>query len=93
MYVKGPTDYALLGNYPNPFNPSTVIEYQISTDSRVKLIIVDVLGREVKILADGLISTGIHRVTFNASAYMSGVYVCQLNVNGKPFAKKIMLLK
>ena len=61
-----PSDFKLLGNYPNPFNPTTKIEYIIPVDARVTLKIFNVLGQEIKVLYDGDQSAGVKNVEWNA---------------------------
>jgi len=72
--VETPITYAVLGNYPNPFNPSTNISYQLPEAARVTLKIYDMLGREVAKLVDGEMETGKYSVTFNGSGLSSGIY-------------------
>jgi hypothetical protein len=78
--VDGNTDlpgrFALLQNFPNPFNPFTVIEYHIPTGSVVRLAVYDLLGREVGILAEGFREPGRHRATWDARGKASGVFFC-----------------
>ena len=73
-----PTTFAQLQNYPNPFNPSTTISYELSANSLVTLKIYDILGRQIATLVDGKQTAGVHTVTWNASAYASGVYFYKL---------------
>ncbi len=80
-------------NFPNPFNPTTTIEYRVPAESKVTLKIIDVLGREVNTLVDGEVGAGVHRVPFDASKLSSGIYIYQLITNGKLYTKKMMLLK
>jgi hypothetical protein len=76
-------DFALLPNYPNPFNPSTNIRYSLPVAAYVTLKIYDVLGREVATVADESQNAGIHNVTFDAQLFQpelaSGVYLYQLS--------------
>lgn len=74
-----PTSFAL-GSYPNPFNPSTVIGFQLPVDSDVKLSIYDMLGREVVALVNGTKEPGYHTATFNADKLPSGIYFARLSV-------------
>jgi photosystem II stability/assembly factor-like uncharacterized protein len=67
-------------NYPNPFNPSTVIAYSLPARALVKIVVFDVLGREVQRLAGGEQDAGTHRVVWDASGVSSGVYYYQLEV-------------
>jgi len=93
--VETPTKYALLGNYPNPFNPTTNINYQLPEAARVSLKVYDMLGREVAKLVDGDMKTGYHSVTFDGSRLSSGIYfvrfiATQQNGN-QPFTKAIRM--
>ncbi|HOJ18272.1 MAG TPA: T9SS type A sorting domain-containing protein [Ignavibacteriaceae bacterium] len=72
---KMPRDYQLLAAYPNPFNPETVISYQLPVNSKVILGIYDILGREVSKLVDAEQEAGKHEVRFNGSGLASGVYI------------------
>lgn len=69
-------------NYPNPFSHSTTISYNLSVRSHVRLEVVDLLGRNVATLVDEVKEAGKHAVEFNASAMMSGVYLCTLSAGG-----------
>ncbi len=99
-----PVTYALDQNYPNPFNPSTVIGYQLPVTSNVKLVVYDLLGREVKTLVNEQNVSGAFRVTWNGeNSYghrvASGVYFYRLTAaaNGKGASftsvRKMILLK
>jgi hypothetical protein len=94
-----PGRYLLDQNFPNPFNPSTVIGYHLPADARVTLRIYDLLGREIATLVDGLVSAGSHAVTWNGSSYGSGVYFVRLSASdpagGNRYVRttKIELLK
>jgi hypothetical protein len=88
-----PAEYALHQNHPNPFNPSTTINYELPRSSDVRLTVYDVLGREVAVLVDERRETGVHAVTFDASALSSGVYVYRLEAGGAVLSKKLLLLK
>jgi photosystem II stability/assembly factor-like uncharacterized protein len=86
--------FALSQNYPNPFNPSTIINYELRIMNEVKLVVYDVLGREVKTLVDETQQAGKYKVTFNAVNLASGVYYYKLKA-GKQFEKtrKMLLLR
>jgi hypothetical protein len=76
-----PKKPSLLQNFPNPFNPTTVISYQLSVNGNVKLGIFDVLGKEVTTLVNEKKSAGTYTVTWNAAAHIpSGVYFYRLSV-------------
>jgi beta-N-acetylhexosaminidase len=82
-----------LGNYPNPFNPATVISYQLPAISVVTLRVYDVLGREITTLVDGVQQAGIHSVRWDASRYSSGVYLYRLTTDAFVQTRKMVLLK
>ena len=88
-----PAEYELVGSYPNPFNASTTIEYQLPYDSNVKLEIFNLRGQKVATLVDANISAGNHQVTWDASQYSSGIYFYRLVVGEKTFAQRMTLLK
>lgn len=73
-YNSLPYNYKLFQNHPNPFNPSTVISYQIPTSSFVRLKVYDLLGNEVESLIDNEQSAGYYTVNFNAKKLTSGIY-------------------
>ncbi len=88
-----PVSFALYQNYPNPFNPVTKIRFDLPKSSNVKLTVFDVLGREVKVLANQNIEAGKFEIDFNASALTSGIYFYTITSNNFTLTKKMMLLK
>jgi len=88
-----PETFRLIGAFPNPFNPSTTINYSIGKERWVKLSIFDLQGKEIAELVNRKESPGIHQVMFDASQYSSGVYILLLKTAGKVDTKKIILLK
>ncbi len=90
-----PTQFALLGNYPNPFNPSTTIRFTLNRTSEVMLDVYDILGRQVVSRSLGVRQAGEQSVPFDASALASGSYFYRLRmVNGNATVQgKMMLLK
>ena len=73
-----PERYGLFQNYPNPFNPVTAISYRLPVVSRVRLVVYDVLGREVARLVDGRQMPGEHTVSWDGGGSASGVFFCRL---------------
>lgn len=73
-----PAEYALHASYPNPFNPSAEIAFDLPETGHVELVIYDAVGREVMRLVDGPLAAGTHRVTWQAEGLPSGVYLCRL---------------
>ncbi len=83
----------LQANYPNPFNPTTLISYRLVRGSHVRLTVWDVLGRRVATLVDANQQSGPHQVTFNASGLSSGVYFYRLQAGNKVLVKKMLVMK
>jgi outer membrane protein assembly factor BamB len=78
---------------PNPFNPSTIIEYSLPAPSRVKLEVFAVTGQKAAVLADGPVGAGTHSVTFDGSRYASGLYFYRFESAGTVRTGKMILLK
>ncbi|MFI5253714.1 MAG: T9SS type A sorting domain-containing protein [Bacteroidota bacterium] len=92
-YTEIPTEYCLYQAYPNPFNPTTTIRFDLPAASNISLKIYDVLGREVGNLADGRKQAGRYEVQWNASSYASGVYFYRLQTDKYIEIKKLLLMK
>jgi len=93
-----PAAFALSANYPNPFNPSTKINFSLPVKANVSIVVFNILGQAVSKLVDQEYEAGSHSVTFNAENLGSGVYIYKLNAvgaNGKNFTSshKMTLLK
>jgi photosystem II stability/assembly factor-like uncharacterized protein len=92
-----PQDFTLFQNYPNPFNPTTTIKFSLPEDSRVMLVVYNLIGEEVTTLLNEYMSAGYHHSEFNSGSLSSGVYIYKLSAigNGKAFtsAKKFVLMK
>jgi hypothetical protein len=82
-----------LSCYPNPFNPSTRIEFTIPKAGLVSLKVYDVLGREVAVLAEGMMQAGEHDVRFDGSELASGIYFARLEAGEVSQTRKMVLLK
>ncbi|MBK9226011.1 MAG: T9SS type A sorting domain-containing protein [Ignavibacteria bacterium] len=82
----------LFQNFPNPFNPSTTIRFDIKTSGNVSLKVFDILGREVAVLVDENLRAGSYEQVFDAKDLPSGVYVYSLNVDGKEIGVRRMTL-
>ena len=87
-----PTEYKL-ENYPNPFNPVTVINYQLPQDGFVTLKVYDMLGKEVAAVVNEYKNAGYYKVNFDASRLTSGVYIYTINTNNFFLSKKMLLMK
>jgi hypothetical protein len=78
-------------NFPNPFNPTTTIRFQLAERSVISLRIFDILGREVAIVAHGVFPPGYHDTQWNASGFASGVYLCRLSVTPQQSSAKAIV--
>jgi len=88
-----PDEFMLYANYPNPFNPTTNIQFALPATSNVKLTVVNALGQVVSELVNGQMSAGIHNVTWNAANMTSGIYFYRVEANGFVQTRKMLLLK
>jgi FlgD Ig-like domain/Right handed beta helix region len=88
----------LLGNFPNPFNPSTTIKFDIANKSDVELAIYNIKGQKVQTLVNGQINAGLHTVIWNGKdqnnqSVASGIYFYKLTSDSRTQTKRMMLLK
>ncbi|MBK7979099.1 MAG: T9SS type A sorting domain-containing protein [Ignavibacteriae bacterium] len=102
-----PSEFQLLQNYPNPFNPTTTIEYiipksvnansfhntQQKSEDNVKVIVFDILGKEIKTLVNEYQKPGYYKIQFNAANLPSGIYYYQLKYGNLYQSKKMLYLK
>ncbi len=93
MLHGGASAFELGQNFPNPFNPSTTISYQLSKPGFVTLRVFNAVGDEVATLVNGMVDSGTHLVDFNAEALPSGTYMYQINVEGSIQQKKMVVMK
>jgi len=85
--------FALNSNYPNPFNPTTQIGYQLPKNSFVNLVVYNTVGQEVANLVNQHQSSGQYTVKFNAANLPSGVYIYKLQAGDFSSTKKMLLLQ
>lgn len=88
-----PTAFRLAGNYPNPFNPATVIPFEVATASPVQITVYNVLGQHVATLVDESLPAGAYTVDFSAGDLPSGVYLYQLRAHGIVQSRTMLLQK
>jgi hypothetical protein len=88
-----PLHFKLFDNYPNPFNPSTTIAFDLPSKSFVTLKIYDLLGREVKTLVEGVMESGHHTQQWNAGTFASGIYFYRLQAGFNTNTKRLVLLR
>jgi hypothetical protein len=96
--VLPPAEFSLAQNFPNPFNPSTKINYSLAVDSKVTLTVYNLLGEAVSKLVNNNVTAGNHSVNFDAINLNSGVYFYKIDaqgINGESFTqvRKMMLTK
>jgi photosystem II stability/assembly factor-like uncharacterized protein len=91
--LLSPVEFSLEQNYPNPFNPATTIRYSIPATVNVELKVLDILGRDVKTLINGVKNAGYYEVRFNAAGMASGVYFYRLKAGEYIKTGKMLLLR
>jgi len=80
-------------NFPNPFNPSTTIEFSIPSEGKVTIEIFNTIGERIEVLTQDYYSAGVHAVKWNAASYSSGTYFYRLTAGSYSVAKKMLLVK
>jgi len=85
-----PSEFQLCSNYPNPFNPSTMIVFSVPRNARVSVRVYDIAGRAIETLVEGDVPAGEHRLQWSAEGLASGVYLCRMETNG--FSQTIRML-
>ncbi|MCB9357894.1 MAG: T9SS type A sorting domain-containing protein [Calditrichaeota bacterium] len=88
-----PVSHLVATNYPNPFNPTTTIEFSIPSNGLVTLTVFDVLGREVTTLVNENLTAGAYTTTWNAASLPSGMYMYRISINEQSIVNKMLLLK
>lgn len=86
-------DYALMGSYPNPFNPVTNLVFNMKNAGSAVITVYDLNGGQVAVVAEGNYSAGVHEVQFNASNLPSGVYFAKFEADGFSQTQKLLLVK
>jgi hypothetical protein len=88
-----PSSFVLQQNFPNPFNSSTTIEYELPRATPVKLAVVNLLGHEVRTLLNAEQSAGRYRVPFDADELPSGMYLYRIHTRNFTSSRKMLLLR
>jgi hypothetical protein len=88
-----PAQMRLFDAYPNPFNPKTTIRFEVPARENLSLKVYDLLGREVRTLAEGMRDCGRYDVTFEGEGLSSGIYICLLKTSRGVLKAKLVLLK
>jgi len=92
-YINDVPTEAALGSFPNPFNPTSTLEYALPSSGHINLSIFDITGRQVQTLIDQVMPRGQYQYTFDGSRLPSGVYFARLMGNGFSKTQKLVLLK
>ncbi|MBU0509165.1 T9SS type A sorting domain-containing protein, partial [bacterium] len=87
------SEFRFLGNYPNPFNPSTLLRFETAEASEIAIEVFDVQGRLVSRLLSGVVAAGVHEVSFHADGLPSGLYLARLRAGSNSDLLKMILLK
>ena len=88
-----PTSHIVMKNYPNPFNPETMINFNVAKTCRVQLVVYDIQGRTITTLVDENYSPGRYEVKFVATDLPSGLYFYKIRMRNFQAMKKMMILK
>ncbi len=90
---SAPTAFRLSPAYPNPFNPETLLQFDLISPATVKLTVVDAAGKTVDVLVDGYLHPGSYQVAFDASGLPAGVYFARILAGRYAGTRKLVLLK
>jgi len=88
-----PEGFTLRQNFPNPFNPSTLIEYAVPERTHVRILVFDILGREIHTVLDETAEPGLHTLEWNPEGVAGGVYFYRMEAGGFIITKKLVLLR
>jgi len=88
-----PTRHAISSIYPNPFNPETTIQFELAFEDDIKIIVFDVLGKQISELINRKMQAGRFEVKFNGISLSSGIYICRLESKNITLSKNIVLIK
>lgn len=86
-------EYDLSNNYPNPFNPTTIISYSLQNEGLVIIKVYDVLGNEVAVLVNEVKPEGNYEIEFNAGNLPSGIYFCKMQTGKFSVVNKMILMR
>ena len=88
-----PREFVLRQNFPNPFNPTTRIRYELPATERVELVVYDLLGRNVMTLVDGIQDAGYYDIRFTAQNLSSGIYFYRISAGAFHDVLKMVIIK
>ena len=90
---RAPERYYLVPNYPNPFNPTTTITFELRSTSHIRLSVLDLLGHEVTLLEDAVRTAGRHQVVFDGKGQASGIYFARLQSDSHIETQRMVLAR
>tara|TARA_E500000178_G_C16664163_1_gene592018 strand:- start:187 stop:699 length:513 start_codon:yes stop_codon:yes gene_type:complete len=90
---NNPYTFSLNQPYPNPFNPSTTLDFSIPFSENVNIRVLDIVGREVDILMNEYLTNGNHRIEWNGQGHPSGIYFISFESGGFVETQKVVLMK
>lgn len=93
MTITRPAQYVTTRSYPNPFNPSTVIRYELSQSGRVLITVLNTVGQKVREYDLGMRDRGAHELVFNAKGLTSGTYMYRVDAGYATVQGKMMFMK
>lgn len=88
-----PAEFRLEQNFPNPFNPSTSIQYSVPSTQWVSINIFNSIGEQIETLVSGMVTKGVHEIIFNSKNLSSGVYFYRIEAKSSSLTKKLVILK
>ena len=86
-------EFLLYPAYPDPFNNSTIISFNLTEKTNVELNIYNIAGQKIKTLLNQQMESGIHKISWNADDYSSGIYFCEIKTRSNVKTEKLILLK
>ena len=92
-FKGNPDKFVLNQNFPNPFNPTTILSYTLKTDGKVKLTIFNLVGQVVQVLVNEYQPAGYYEYTFDASELPAGIYLYKLQLGDYSSVKRMTLIK
>jgi len=93
LFDNLPRSVELYDNYPNPFNPATIIDFWLPSPGHVRLDVINMLGQQVEMLLDDDRVAGYHSIIWEASNFSSGIYFYRIESDGTVESRKMVLLK
>jgi hypothetical protein len=88
-----PEEISFSAAYPNPFNPVTMISFSLPAEMAAQVIVYDMLGRAISVLANDVYTNGYHELYWDASKQASGIYFVKMIAGGQTNIQKLMLIK